>query len=272
MMVCSTGAGSARPVVSTITRRNETRPLSRSRVSFSSAVDEIAPYGAAQAAARQHDHAVVDLLDQKMIEADLAELVDQHGGVGERRIAQQRVEERGLAGAEEAGQHRQRHWRRRAALRGAAVRHWFASGQGCGLAAEGTAAVVAGFFLTGAGFGLVAVAAAGFFVSGFSIVAVLAAGFGLTAAFGFACFFGLRRLGRLLFCRCRLLRRSDLDHRSLPAFFFFLAIFTGASGAPSGRVLMPRTGMTETGIGAIDGGRSSSKAPGVVRKFGIMAA
>ena len=44
-----------------------------------------------------------------MIEADLAELVHQHGGAGQRRLAQQMVQQRGLAGAEEAGQHGDRH-------------------------------------------------------------------------------------------------------------------------------------------------------------------
>ena len=84
------------------------RPLSRSRSSCSSAVDEIAAQGAAQAAALQQHHAVVDRFDQQMIETDLAELVDDHGGLGERRVAQQPVEQRGLAGAEEAGEHAQR--------------------------------------------------------------------------------------------------------------------------------------------------------------------
>jgi hypothetical protein len=40
-----------------------------------------------------------------MLEADLAELVDDHGGFGER--AHEAVEQRGLAGAEEA---EHRHW------------------------------------------------------------------------------------------------------------------------------------------------------------------
>jgi len=42
-----------------------------------------------------------------MVEADLAELVDDHGGFGERGVAHEAVEQRGLAGAEEAGEHRQ---------------------------------------------------------------------------------------------------------------------------------------------------------------------
>ena len=71
-------------------------------------VDEIAAQRAAQAAALQQHHAVVDRLDQQVVEPDLAELVDDHRGLGERRVAQQTVEQRGLAGAEEAGQHGQR--------------------------------------------------------------------------------------------------------------------------------------------------------------------
>src|SRR5947209_4253898 len=40
-----------------------------------------------------------------MIEPDLAELVDDHDRAGERFILQQAVEERGLAGAQEASEH-----------------------------------------------------------------------------------------------------------------------------------------------------------------------
>jgi hypothetical protein len=40
-----------------------------------------------------------------MVEADLAELVDDHGGLGQRGIRHQALEQRGLAGTEEAGQH-----------------------------------------------------------------------------------------------------------------------------------------------------------------------
>ncbi len=67
--------------------------------------------------------AVADMLDQEMIEADLAELVDDDGGLGERRIAQQPVEQRGLAGTEKAGEHRERN-RFGRALRRAFATHW----------------------------------------------------------------------------------------------------------------------------------------------------
>ena len=62
------------------------RPLSRPRSSFSSVVDQVAAHGAAQAAGREQHHAVLDVLDQQMVEADLAELVDDDGGLGQRRI------------------------------------------------------------------------------------------------------------------------------------------------------------------------------------------
>ena len=90
-MVCSTGAGSARPVVSSTTRRNVARPLSRSRSSFSSASTR-SPRSV------QHRQPLCSstmpspiVLDQQMVEADLAEFVDDDGGVGERRIVSRRL-------------------------------------------------------------------------------------------------------------------------------------------------------------------------------------
>jgi len=86
--------------------------------------DQIAAHRAAQAAARQHDHAVADILHQQVIETDLAELVDEHGGVGERGIFKQLVEQRGLAGAEKTGEHGERdRLQRLAGTRGGACRH-----------------------------------------------------------------------------------------------------------------------------------------------------
>ena len=68
--------------------------------------DEIAAHGAAEATRIQGDHAfVVGFLDQQMVETDLAELVNDHRGVGQLRPAQQLVEEGGLAAAEETRQH-----------------------------------------------------------------------------------------------------------------------------------------------------------------------
>ena len=63
---------------------------------------QLAADGAAQAARLQQHHGVVDALQQMMIEPDLAELVDQHGGVGQRRIGQQALQKRGLARTQEA--------------------------------------------------------------------------------------------------------------------------------------------------------------------------
>ena len=100
------------------------RPLSRRRRRSSSVGDEVAPDRAAEAAGREQDHAVLDRLDEQVVEADLAELVDDHDRVGERRIAQEPVEQRRLAGAEEAGEHGQRD--RRAAAR-AGARSWWRS-------------------------------------------------------------------------------------------------------------------------------------------------
>ncbi len=79
---------------------------------------EIAAQVAAQAAARQHHHVAVDLLDQQMVERDVAEFVDDDGGVAQIRVAQQPVQQRGLAGAEKAGEQRQRDRRRRTLRRG----------------------------------------------------------------------------------------------------------------------------------------------------------
>ena len=55
-------------------------------------VDEIAADGAAQAARRHLDDILVGAFDQQMIDADIAELVDDHGGIAEKRILQQEVQ------------------------------------------------------------------------------------------------------------------------------------------------------------------------------------
>ena len=74
---------------------------------------QIAAHGAAHAAAVEQDDLLVARLDQQMVEPDLAELVDDHGGARERRVAQQAREQRRLAAAEEAGDHRDRNCRHR---------------------------------------------------------------------------------------------------------------------------------------------------------------
>ena len=65
---------------------------------------QFAAHGAAHAARLQQHHRVVDALDEMVVEADLAEFVDQHGGVGERGIGEQALEQRRLARAEKAGE------------------------------------------------------------------------------------------------------------------------------------------------------------------------
>ena len=70
-------------------------------------VDQVAAKRAAQTTALKQDDTVPNLPNQQMVEADFAEFIDDDGGLGERRIADQAVEQRGFAGAEEAGQHRE---------------------------------------------------------------------------------------------------------------------------------------------------------------------
>jgi hypothetical protein len=102
-------------VVSITTRENAARPVVEAAQQPLQGVDQVAPQGAAQASGGERDDAVVHLLDQQMIDADLAELIDDHRRIGERGVAQQAVEERRLAGAEEAGQDADRDRRRRPA-------------------------------------------------------------------------------------------------------------------------------------------------------------
>src|SRR3982075_381587 len=131
-----------------------------------------------------------------MVEADLAELVDQHGGVGERRVIEHPVEQRGLAGAEKAGQHRERKGRDRTT--GAGRRgHWVA-GATLGLAALTFACFAAEAFAASgfaasdlapgalAASGLTAMGlAAGVLASGFLASVGCAASVALAGAFGF---------------------------------------------------------------------------------------
>ena len=68
------------------------------------AAREVATHAAAEAAGIEQDEVVVDLVDEMMVDADLAELVDQHRRVGHCRLLQQMIEQRRLAGPEEAGE------------------------------------------------------------------------------------------------------------------------------------------------------------------------
>ena len=67
--------------------------------------DEVAAHGAADAAVVHLEHFLVGADDQLVVDADLAELVDDHGVFLAVRLGQDAVEQRGLAGAEIAGQH-----------------------------------------------------------------------------------------------------------------------------------------------------------------------
>ncbi len=74
----------------------------------------VAGDGAAQAARGHGEGALVRRLDQGGVDPDGAELVHDHRRVAEAGLGDQPVEQGGLAGAEEAGQHRHRDavWRR----------------------------------------------------------------------------------------------------------------------------------------------------------------
>ena len=91
------------------------------RVEAADRLRQVAADGAADAARLHQQHVAAHVGDQVVIEADLPELVDQHGAVGEVRTAQHMPQQRGLAGAEEAGEHMHRdapvHRAPRAAMR-----------------------------------------------------------------------------------------------------------------------------------------------------------
>jgi hypothetical protein len=72
-------------------------------VEIANGLAEIAPDGAAQTAALQDHHALVDPLKEMVIEADLAELVDEHRRIAEFRRGQQALEQSRLAAAQKAG-------------------------------------------------------------------------------------------------------------------------------------------------------------------------
>ncbi len=63
--------------------------------------DEVAADRTAQAAGGERQQCFVAAGDEFVVEADLAELVDDDGGAGEGRVAQDTRDERGLAAAEE---------------------------------------------------------------------------------------------------------------------------------------------------------------------------
>ena len=97
---CRIGAGSARPDVSISTRSN--KPPARARKSNSVSTRSLRT--------AQHRQPVVSARnvsspdgDQVVVQADLAELVDDDGGASEGGIAQHARDQRGFAGTKEAG-------------------------------------------------------------------------------------------------------------------------------------------------------------------------
>ena len=73
---------------------------------------QVAAHGAANAAAVERDHLLLAGFDQQVVETDGAELVDDHRGACQRRVAQQVGKKRGLAAAEKARDDRERNRRR----------------------------------------------------------------------------------------------------------------------------------------------------------------
>ncbi|MCY1241412.1 hypothetical protein D9M72_543090 [compost metagenome] len=72
------------------------------RVQILDRIGKLAAHRAAETARLQEHHGVVDALDQVMVEADLAELVDEDSGVGKGWVGKQARQQRRLTGAEEA--------------------------------------------------------------------------------------------------------------------------------------------------------------------------
>ena len=72
---------------------------------------QVAPDTAADASASQIHHLAIGRLDQVDIDADIAEVIDHHSDAPTLRMAQQVIEQGGLAGAEIAAEHdrRKRH-------------------------------------------------------------------------------------------------------------------------------------------------------------------
>ena len=78
---------------------------------------QILAHRAAQAAARQFEDAAFDKIDKVVVDRDFADLVDDDRGIGKGRRGQGAAQQRRLAAAEKAGQHRHRY----AVLRGRAI-------------------------------------------------------------------------------------------------------------------------------------------------------
>ena len=66
-------------------------------------IAQLAADGAAQASGLQQHHGIVDALQQVMVQSHLAELVDQHRRIGQRRMGEQALQQGRLARAQKAG-------------------------------------------------------------------------------------------------------------------------------------------------------------------------
>ena len=86
------------------TREGRNLPPQPLHEQVAQAAREVATDTAAEAARIEQDDVVVDLVDQVVVDADLAEFIDQHGSIRHRRLLQQVIEQRRLAGTEEAGE------------------------------------------------------------------------------------------------------------------------------------------------------------------------
>ncbi len=85
------GPGSARPLVSTTMRpKRRISPASRRSIRLRSVSRQILAHRAAQAAAGQLQDLAFDEIDEVVVDRDLADLVDDDGGVGKRRVGQAR--------------------------------------------------------------------------------------------------------------------------------------------------------------------------------------
>ncbi len=92
---------------------------------FGERIDQLAAHGAAQAAIGKLDDGIARRLDQKVVDADLAEFIDDHRRVVHGRILQDPVEKRRLSRAEKAGDDGDRN-------RPVGSRHGFARNQNVG--------------------------------------------------------------------------------------------------------------------------------------------
>src|ERR1022692_4753334 len=70
---------------------------------------QFAANGAANATRLQQYHVIVQTLDEKVVDTDFAQFVDDHRGIPERGIGKQTAQKSRLARSEKPGE--QRHWR-----------------------------------------------------------------------------------------------------------------------------------------------------------------